>query len=475
MIRESARTEFLHRPRRNARRGCLISLGLAAFILALLVSVKPMPAGAQTLARPGWVGSGLTTQAWFKHAIFYQIDPRTFQDSDHNGAGDLRGITQHIDYIHSLGVDAILLESLGTTTGGSPSTPIDPSLGSLDDFDELTRQASRLKIRILLTLPAPDPALARFWLTRGVAGFYIPGNVSALAGTLQVIRKLLPTYVGQRVLITDADPNAIAHLSSNELSLDRATFGSAANLPLASEIADLHSTIDRSQVLGRSGPLIFAIASGTSPAASLPKVTLAAVLLNRSAALITAGQELGLTSPSGSAAPMPWGIAAPAAADEVPAPAKPTASVAVPDKYTPYVPYVRPEPPKKAAPPDPNTVAGQEALPDSLLSFYRRLSLLHHSAAIHDGDQVTLDHDAQGVLVWVRKPTSPSPFNSPTVVACNLSAKSALLSLAPDMARLQLRGNFLRTLLRSDDAMGGTSIDRLTVPADGVYVGQLRY
>jgi hypothetical protein len=43
------------------------------------------------------------------------------------------------------------------------------------------------------------------------------------------------------------------------------------------------------------------------------------------------------------------------------------------------------------------------------------------------------------------------------------------------MTRLQLRGRFLRTLLRSDDAMGGTSIDPLTVPPHGVYVGELRY
>ena len=451
-------------------------LRYTTFIAVAFPAAGTLP--AQTLARPGWVGSGLTSQTWFKHAIFYEIDTRTFQQSGDKDSGNLKGITQHIDYIHSLGVDAILLEPLSATAGAGLSSPIDLYLGSLDDFDELTREASRLKIRILLTLPDPDPALARFWLTRGVAGFYIPGSASANANALQAIRKLLPTYVGQRVLITDAEASAGTHLPPNELLLDRAIFKS--NLAPAGSISavasDLRSAVDQSQILGRNGTLILATANAAIPAASLTRATLAAVLLSRSAALITAGQELGLASSSGNAASMPWGVAAPAAVDEVPEPAKAPTSVAVPDRYTPYVPYVRPEAPKKAAPPDPNTVAGQEAIPGSLLNFYRRLSVLHHgSTAIHDGEQITLDHDAQNALIWVRKPTSPSQFNPPIVIACNLSGKAAVISLAPDMARLQMRGNFLRTLLRSDDAMGGPSIDRLILPANGVYVGQLRY
>ena len=317
-----------------------------------------------------------------------------------------------------------------------------------------------------------------------MAGFYIPGSASVSPDALQAIRKLLPTYVGQRILITDADLSAAtsARLSPNEMVLDRASFKIApSGSPDPATISDLRSALDQSQALLRNATPIFTTAEASipnhDPAPDLAKPTLAAVLLNRSAALIVAGQELGLSSPTGGPAPMPWGVAASVMPEEFPEPPKaPVAQVAVPDKYAAYVPYVRPAGPRKAAPPDPNTVAGQEAIPTSQLNFYRRLSLLYHgSTAIHDGEEITLNHDAQSALIWVRKPASPSQFNPPIVIACNLSDKPVVLSLAPDMTRLQLRGGFLRTLLRSDDAMGGTSIDRLTIPAKGVYVGQLRF
>ena len=45
--------------------------------------------------------------AWYENAIIYQIYPRSFQDSNSDGIGDLRGIVRRLDYIKSLGVDAI--------------------------------------------------------------------------------------------------------------------------------------------------------------------------------------------------------------------------------------------------------------------------------------------------------------------------------------------------------------------------------
>jgi alpha-glucosidase len=280
-------------------------------------------------------------------------------------------------------------------------------------------------------------------------------------------------------LITDADPSAAAptHPSANELVLDRAILKTLpASAPSPATVSDLRVALDESQTLLRNGIPILSIAPGIMPAPDLARAALAAVLLNRSAALIDAGQELGLASTLSEGTPMPWGIAAPAVAEELPGPPKPAPVVAVPDKYTPYVPYVRPTAPPKPVPPDPNTVAGQEAIPTSMLNFYRQLSVLHHGGtALHDGEEITLNHDAQDALVWVRKPASPSQFNPPIVIACGFSDKPVVLSLGPDMTRLQLRGRFLRTLLRSDDAMGGTSIDPLTVPPHGVYVGELRY
>ena len=63
---------------------------------------------AQTLARPGWVGSGLSSQAWWQSAVIYRVQPQSFQDSDGDGVGDLRGLAQRLDYLQSIGVDAVL-------------------------------------------------------------------------------------------------------------------------------------------------------------------------------------------------------------------------------------------------------------------------------------------------------------------------------------------------------------------------------
>ena len=94
-----------------------VSLALAVSLLAAV------PATAQTLARPGWVGSGLNTEAWWKHLVIYEIDTRSFQAPNSDGTGDgtgtLKGITQRLDYIRSLGVDAILLDSLAPKPGAT--------------------------------------------------------------------------------------------------------------------------------------------------------------------------------------------------------------------------------------------------------------------------------------------------------------------------------------------------------------------
>src|SRR5271165_5088745 len=64
---------------------------------------------------------------WWQHAVFYEIYPRSFADSDNNGIGDLRGIDQHLDYLKNLGIDAVWItraslprKSISATT--SPTT-----------------------------------------------------------------------------------------------------------------------------------------------------------------------------------------------------------------------------------------------------------------------------------------------------------------------------------------------------------------
>jgi alpha-glucosidase len=97
-------------------------------------------------------------QEWWKNAVFYEIYPRSFQDSNGDGVGDLNGITQRLDYLKKLGVDAIWL----TPCFPSPQADfgydisdyenIDPQYGTLADFDHLMAEANKRRIRILMDM-----------------------------------------------------------------------------------------------------------------------------------------------------------------------------------------------------------------------------------------------------------------------------------------------------------------------------------
>ena len=52
-------------------------------------------------------GASLNPDPWWKHAVFYEIYPRSFQDTNGDGVGDLKGIISRLDYLHDLGIDAI--------------------------------------------------------------------------------------------------------------------------------------------------------------------------------------------------------------------------------------------------------------------------------------------------------------------------------------------------------------------------------
>jgi len=465
-----------------------------AALVALSLSAK---APAQTLARPGWVGSGMTARIWFKHAVLYRIDTRTFAQSSkepEGSVGTLKGIAERLDYIHDLGVDAILLEDLAPSTGATGTSPIEPALGTVDDFDELSLQASRRSLRILLTVSHPDPALARYWLTRGVAGFYIPGDPSAPA--VATIRKLLPSFVGQRVLLTDADLSGTAtKASANELQFD-STLLKLPTPPATNAAAELRNALEADQALLRTGsPAMATDAQGLphsvnrfAPVGSeraAAKMIAAVLLLNRSAPVIYAGQELGVPSASGSAAMIPWGqapVAEPEPAEEAAAP-KPTPPPAAPqtpfvpsERYIPYVAPVKPTKPAKPAPPDPATAAGQQIDPNSVLSFYRQLIQLHHGKnSVRDGDDVLLNYDSANALVWGRKTANPSLVNPPLVVVCNLSAKPLSLPLKTDLTNLHLRGSFLRSVLNPESQPVSMDLNPIVLPPFGVYIGELRY
>ena len=130
----------------------------ACTVLALAVLTVPISAKAQVLARPGWAGSGVSVDAWWKHAVIYEIYPRSFQDSNGDGVGDLKGITQRLDYLQALGVDAIWLTPIYLSPQVdfgydiSNYEAIDPQYGTMEDFDDLVEQAGRHNIRVVMDM-----------------------------------------------------------------------------------------------------------------------------------------------------------------------------------------------------------------------------------------------------------------------------------------------------------------------------------
>ena len=85
-------------------------------------------------------------ERWYQQAVIYCVDVETFQDSNGDGVGDLRGLTSRLDYLARLGVSTIWLNPIHPTPNRDDGYDvadfygIDPRLGSLGDFVELVHQ-----------------------------------------------------------------------------------------------------------------------------------------------------------------------------------------------------------------------------------------------------------------------------------------------------------------------------------------------
>jgi len=438
-------------------------------ILGLLTSaflVVAVGVPAQTLARPGWAGSGIGAEAWWRSAIFYRIDVPKFQDSDGDGTGDLAGITQRLDYLQQLGVDAIVI-----------AAPADDGA-----FDNLLREASTRHVRIIIafdaqTPPTEVPGRARQWLTRGAAGISIDGALIDALVSLRDLRILIDSFPGDRVLLAQPAPGqTVPPQTPAEL------IGAAINSPPPPPATPL---------------LEGAALPGDDPKSDgLRRIFAAQLLTSPGAVVLLGGQELGLPA----ASTMQWtptNITPPKPEPEEEA--KPAEAPPDPNVYGAFKPYVPPKPVKKppppGTPPDPNslpgfttrsdaaspaTIAANVAVEDtnanSLLNYYRRLIQLHHdNPSVRQGAQVVFNHEADNARVWIRRAPAGTTTAGNVIVTCNLSDQPLTLSLDADLATLHIHTGTLRPLAGSWTATPiAQNTNHLTLPPYSVFIGELR-
>ena len=102
--------------------------------------------------------NGATPNPWWSNAVVYQIYPRSFQDTNGDGLGDLKGITSRLDYLADLGVDVLWLSPVYKSPQDdngydiSDYQDIDPLFGTLDDMDELLAEAHKRGLKIVMDL-----------------------------------------------------------------------------------------------------------------------------------------------------------------------------------------------------------------------------------------------------------------------------------------------------------------------------------
>jgi alpha-glucosidase len=107
--------------------------------------------------------------SWWRDAVVYQVYPRSFQDSDGDGEGDLRGIVQRLDHIKALGADALWLSPVYPSPmadGGydvADYEEIDPRFGSLHDADALVAEAHERDLRVLMDLVPSHTSIEHPW------------------------------------------------------------------------------------------------------------------------------------------------------------------------------------------------------------------------------------------------------------------------------------------------------------------------
>ena len=117
-----------------------------------------------------------TKKDWWQKAVFYQIYPKSFQDTDNDGVGDLAGVISRLDYLEKLGIDGIWLSPVFCSPqvdNGydiSDYRLIDPGFGTMEQMDQLIRQAKQRDISVIMDLVLNHCSDQHFWFQEALKG-----------------------------------------------------------------------------------------------------------------------------------------------------------------------------------------------------------------------------------------------------------------------------------------------------------------
>ena len=450
---------FGRHTRGDRRRIGRLTLGFVTSLLAAALFFAGY-GKAQTLARPGWAGSGIKIAQWWRSSVIVEVSPESA------GEGAVLNHTRlQLGDLQTLGTDVILLRGIDADAPASVNHA-EPQLaagyGTIDEFDQLMREASGRRMRLMVELPSTlsENALladARFWLNRGVSGIFLQGEKGSSAEAVRGLRGVLRSYVGDRVLAGEVSGEDV--LSSrgaadgpDMIFSTLQGFGSGLK---ATDVAAVRASIGASAGVSRKGSEAGVSAiSPTAPPVSgeEARARATALLLVRGSVALRA-QDVGL-GPEGEARLQQSQRQAveKKAIDAATSPAG--------------VSNAR----RAAATREASAPTALELPGDATFVWYQKMIGLHRgNASLLGEEQTFLNEDDTGTLVAVWQSRSGQPL----VAVVNLHGEPCKLNLTEDFAKLHLRGLFLRTVVRTDAGMGAMPLGAVRLPGYGVYIGQL--
>ena len=462
--------------------------GLSVLFLLCCIASGDLP--AQTLAHKGWVGSGLTIDPWWRGAVFYQLDPAALQNQQGNSALPPAVLLQFVDYLKSLGVDAVVLSpSPRHVSGTATGTPADKPDQAQEEWEQLQQALSQRKMRLLVDLPLTSRqtdeqtvALARFWLSRGVAGMQLVAEPTAgtaldpasLTERMRLLRHLCAGYMGDRVLMGDANGDLAPSVEPQPISRRVARTGrntrriaTATDQPqlrvdhALAMLTILNSKAMRDILSGSQVPgevLIsdrensirssMRLSPGEDDSARLAvEKTVATLLLTGGGQpMILYGQEIGVASDASAQSLL--------LSSDGGDPAVSTSGI-------------RPE---SESPGE----ASEEGYQMSLLNWYRKLiALREQEPALRSGSLTMLDTGYPDVVAWVRKASRLG--ERPVLVMCNLSGHSVLISVEQQLKQIGLKptSGMVPLALSFTGINPSYTATGINLPASGVYLGAI--